>query len=247
MRNQADTLEKQADEMEERLNKAGTLKSHDVPSGSWTSKVCFEDLPNFKECIKLANAADGIDAVVKQYTVITRQIVLSPVVDRRKVEDGELKKIGLSSNAAIHRASGILGRLGENDVQARPLAGNVIVVTRGEGEKSKVEFALAHGGDYKKVIPSLENSECVKALAAVRSIAKSLRKRGAKNGIFGYSGIYEEIEKMKSELKKLEGKDLRYATLRYKNALELENAFTTALDRVGDGLINWVAASIKAG
>lgn len=247
MNNQADLLEKHADDMEARLKKISALHSHEVPSGSWTSKVCFEDLPNFKECIKLANSADGLEAVVKQYTVLTRQIVFSPVIDRRKMENGELTKIGYSSNAAIHRASGYLGRFGEADVQARPLAGNVIVVTHGEGDKGKVQFAVAHGGDYKKQIPSLEVNECNKALTAVRTIAKTLRNRGAKNGVFGYSGIYEEIEKMKAGLKNHKGAELRVATLRYKNALELENAFTTALDRVGDGLINWVAASIKAG
>ncbi|QXO09540.1 hypothetical protein pEaSNUABM11_00116 [Erwinia phage pEa_SNUABM_11] len=244
---QAAALEKHAEQLDAKLGQVETLNSHTVPSGSWTSKVCFEDLPNFKECIKLSNAADGMDAVVKQYTVITRQIVLSPVIDRRKLEDGELTKIGYSSNAAIHRASGILGKFGEDDVQARPLAGNVIVVTRNQGDKGKVQYAIAHGGDFKKVIPSLEKSECVSAVKAIRKIAASLRKRGAKNGLFGYKGIYEEVEKMKAELLKLEGADLKKATLRYKNALELENAFTHALDRVGDGLVNWVTASIKAG
>ncbi|QVW55104.1 hypothetical protein pEaSNUABM29_00060 [Erwinia phage pEa_SNUABM_29] len=239
-------LEKHCDQMESWLAKQATLDAKEAKSGSWTSKVCFEDVPDLPQCLKLANSADAIDAVVKQYTVVTRQIVTSPVVDRRKMENGELKKISYSSNAAIHRASGILGRFGEDDVEARPLAGNVIVVTRGEGDKAKVEFAVAHGGDYKSEIVSLNKAQCTQALKAVRTIIKSLEKRAAKNGALGYSGIYTELEKMKGEMKKMGGDELRVATRRFKNAVQLEDAFTTALARVADGLINWVGASLKA-
>lgn len=245
MQNQCDRLEKHADDLEARLAKAGTLQSHEVKTGSWTSMVCLEDVPNFKACLALARKADALEAVVKQYTVATRQ---NPIVmGRYKETDDGFEKLGYSTNAAIHRASGILGRFTEANVKARPLAGNVIIVTRGEGEKERVEFGVAMGGNYKDKIPALETKECKEAIAAIRSIAKTLRNRGAENSLFGYHGIYKEIEKMKADLKKYEGKELKAATWRYKNALQLENGFTVALDRVGDGLVNWVAASIKAG
>ena len=49
---------------------------------------------------------------------------------------------------------------------------------------------------------------------------------------------------MKSELKNLEGAELKEATLRYRNAMAMEDAFTTALVRVAEGLMEWTKQSL---
>lgn len=246
MTKNAEKIDEHVVKMEGWMKRTSHFTAKEVPSAGWCARVCYEDVPDLKECIKLANSANGLEAAVKQYTIVTSQMVLDPGKIKRKVEDGELKVIGYSTAAAVHRASGILGRFGEEDVQARPMAGNVYVVTYGEGEKAKLDFGVGNGGNYRDTVAALTESECRQALAAAKKIAKALRDRGAKNGIFGYSGIYEEVEKMKAQLKDMHGDELRVATRRYKNALKLEDAFTTALDRVADGLISWVGATLKA-
>lgn len=86
--------------------------------------------------------------------------------------------------------------------------------------------------------------QCGKAIEAVEALIKSIAARGTKNRVVGYTGIYEEVEAMKSELKNLEGDELKEATLRYRNAMAMEDAFTTALVRVAEGLMEWTKQSL---
>lgn len=243
---QANRLEEHLNDAEGWLRRTTTFDATRIKTGSWTAKVCFEDKPDLTACLKLADSANSLEAVVKQYTIVVNQMALNPSDLRRKLEDGELKKIGYSSNSAIHRASGIIGRFTGDDVQARPLAGNVIIVTHGSAEKPVVEFGVGHGGEYGDEMKALTKAECVKALTAARKIVKTLRDRSAKDGVFGYTGIYKEVEKMRDNLKELKGEELRIATRRYKNAIQLENGVTTAMGRVGEGLVEWVARTLKA-
>lgn len=78
----------------------------------------------------------------------------------------------------------------------------------------------------------------------MKKIIRALRQRGTKRRSVGYTGIYDEIQRMKKELKSLDGRELRDATVRYKNALRLEDAFTTSLVRVAEGLLEWCRLSL---
>jgi len=246
MTSKATLLENRRQKVEKHLQAKDTLSTAPLTAGMWVSKICFEDKVSLEECLKLASQSQAMDAAVKQYTVNVRQFE-GLLVHRYKNEDGVLSKIGYPSNAAIHRASGILGRFTEKDVQARPLAGNVIIVNHGRAPKEKVEFAVAREAKLSNELEPLNKAECQKALGAVKTIAATLRDRGVKRGVFSYSGIYAEMEQMQQQMESLEGEELRSAMLYYKNAMALEDAFTTALARVGDGLLNWVTASVKAG
>lgn len=243
--NRADAMEKKADKLGFRLGKVDEIPHSTFRTGIWASEVCFEDKIDFEACLKLANSVNAIDAAIKQYTVNVRQYE-GLLVNRYKNEDGVISKIGYPSNAAIHRASGILGRFTENDVKARPMAGNVIVVTRGKPPKEKVDFAVAAEAKLMATMNTLNKSQCLDALKAIRKIAETLKGRGVRVGWKGLTGIYDEMEKMRGDMENMEGEELRAATLYYKNAMALEDAFTTALMRVGDGLLNWVTASLKA-
>lgn len=241
----ANTMERRRQKLEQKLGSA-EIHPQDVRTFAWISKVCYEDKPSLDKCVELAGKSSAIAAAVKEYTVKVDQTGL--VVKReKKNDDGTLDKISYPSNAAIHRASGMLGRFTEKDVKARPLAGNVIIVTRGFGSKEKVEFGVAREAQFNGKIETLSKSDCEKALGAVKDIIKSLSDRGARRGVFSYTGVYDEMEGMRNHLDSLSGEELRLATLQFKNALQVEDAFTTALARVGDGLMDWVQSSIKAG
>lgn len=243
MTNKATTMENRRLKLVKKLDGANAISDKPFRAALWASQVCFEDKPDFNACIKLANSFAALDAVVKEYTVSVFQTD-GFIIGRYKEEEGVFKKIGYPSNAAIHRASGLLGRFTEADVQARPLAGNVIVVNYGRQPRIKVDFGVAREAKIGGTMEPLNKAQCEKALAAVEKIAKTLKDRGVKRGAFSYSGIYEEMEKMKAGLDSLEGDELRTATLLYKNSFKLEDAFTTALARVGDGLLSWVQSSL---
>lgn len=238
----ATTLERQCEKLQSRVALLKEVPEHPVYTGLWTSCICYEDKPNFEECIRLAENADKSDAMIKKYTVLTRSVLGKS----RKVEDSSLERLGRSTNWAIKRSAGILGIVNPfNEIEAYPLAGNVIIVTYlTPGRAEKYRYAVARNGDYGETIEQLNIEQCRTALKSAYQIASTLRDRGTKRRVFGYHGIYDEIEKMKGELEGLEGKELKEATLRFKNALQLEDAFTTALARTGDGLVTWVKSSI---
>lgn len=126
-------------------------------------------------------------------------------------------------------------------MEAFPVPGNIVVV---EHHSGKVSWAIARDGEYGETIKSLDMHQCGKAIEAVEALIKSIAARGTKNRVVGYTGIYEEVEAMKSELKNLEGDELKEATLRYRNAMAMEDAFTTALVRVAEGLMEWTKQSL---
>lgn len=245
MTNKATTMDNRHEKLLQKLHNA-EIHPQDIRTFTWLSEVCYEDKPDLSKCVELANHANAIADIVKEYTVKVNQ--MRAIIERSKQnEDGSLEKIGYPSNAAIHRASGILGRFTEKDVKARPIAGNVIIVTRGFGAKEIVEFAIAREASWSGKVETLSKSDCQKALDAVGKIVKSLRDRSVRRGVFSYTGVYDEMDKLRENMANLEGSELRAATQRFKNAIQIEDAFTTALVRVGDGLMNWVQASIKAG
>lgn len=241
----AEGMEKKRQKLDRLLDETKTLREDPIQTLAWASKVCLLDDVDLRACLYLADHTDDYDEAVKKYTIKVRQYE-GLLVGRYKEEaDGSLSKIKYGSNAAIHRASGILGRFTQNDVKARPLAGNVIIVTRGTGVKEVVDFATAAETKFAGKLQPLSREECKKALGAVEKLVHALRARGARHGAFGYTGIYHEMEMMQDNMKSKEGEELRAAMLLYKNAMKMEDAFTTAMTRTGDGLLNWVAASLK--
>ncbi|MCU6406041.1 hypothetical protein KW817_24115, partial [Enterobacter quasiroggenkampii] len=59
-------------------------------------------------------------------------------------------------------------------------------------------------------------------------------------------GIYQEAEKIRDKMYKVDRDEISEVKCAYKNVIKLEDAVTTALDRVADGLLSWVKATIKA-
>ncbi|EGN9442772.1 hypothetical protein IS230_004729 [Salmonella enterica] len=246
MTGKMDKLKKDADRLEDRLKEVKNFSAKTVPAGTWCARVCFEDVPDLKECLKLVDSVNGFEAAAKKFLVVTNPSALGPKDVHRKVEDGIVKELSYSSSAAIHRAMGIIPNLLGTDVTAYPLAGNVYIVTQGELGKSKTTFGIGNGGKYKNTIAALTERECQQALKAVRKIADLMESRNAKNGLFGYSGVYQEAEKIKDKLYKVDRDEIAEVKRSYKNVIKLEDAVTTALDRVGEGLLDWVKATIKA-
>ncbi len=237
----ASSLERKLQKLKARLSLLGdkdTLKPRDCDTGSWTTKVCLEDKPNVNACIDFSKNLNAIDGMVNEYTVKTRTIIGKS----KKVTESGLERVGRSTSWAIKRSAGLLGILDPfKSVKAYPWPGNVVVV---EHHNGKIEWAIARDGDYGHTIKSLNLHEIGKALEAVDRIIRALRQRGTKRRSVGYTGIYDEIQRMRKELKSLEGRELRDATVRYKNALRLEDAFTTALVRVAEGLLEWCRLSL---
>lgn len=234
--------------MERKLNKLKTrmsllddhktLAAVDVHTSSWTSKVCFEDRPDFEACVKFSKQTNAYEGVVQKYTVYTR----TALKKSKAFEGPGLKQISKSTNWAVKRAAGLLGIIDPfKKVEAFPVPGNIVVV---EHHSGKVSWAIARDGEYGETIKSLDMHQCGKAIEAVEALIKSIAARGTKNRVVGYTGIYEEVEAMKSELKNLEGDELKEATLRYRNAMAMEDAFTTALVRVAEGLMEWTKQSL---
>lgn len=245
MVNKATMMEKQRSKLLQRLDEAKDLSGNPIKTMAWVSCICVLDKVSFDACIHLSAHTGDLDHAVEQYTVKVRQYEGLLVGRYKEYADGTLEKISYPSNAAIHRASGILGRFTQDDVKARPLAGNVIIVTHGKGVKEKVEFAVAREAKLGATINPLSKEQCKKALEGVKHLTTALADRGVKRKVFSYSGIYHEIEEMESKLESLEGEELRAAMLLYKNSMAMEDAFTTAMTRTGDGLLNWVSASLK--
>lgn len=237
----ATTLERKLQKLNARLSLIGdkdTLKPVDCDTGSWTTKVCLEDKPNVKACIEFSKNLNAMDAMVNEYTVKTRTIIGKS----KKVTESGLEKVGRSTNWAIKRSAGLFGIIDPfKTVKAYPWPGNVVVV---EHDNGKIEWAIARDGDFGHTIKSLNLHEIGSALDAVEKIIRALRQRGTKRRSVGYTGIYDEIQRMKKELKSLDGRELRDATVRYKNALRLEDAFTTSLVRVAEGLLEWCRLSL---
>lgn len=240
------TMKEDADRLEDRLKDVKTFSAKVVPAGTWCARVCYEDVPDLKECLKLVDSVNGFEAAAKKFLVVTNPMAIGPKEVHRKVEDGMLKELSYSSSSAIHRAIGYIPNLMGTEVTAYPLAGNVYVVTQGELGKSKTTFGIGNGGMYKDTIAALTERECHQALKAVRKIADIMESRNAKNGLFGYSGIYQEAEKIKDKMYKVDRDEISEVKRAYKNVIKLEDAVTTALDRVADGLLAWVKATIKA-
>lgn len=215
-----------------------TMAPVEVHTSSWTSKICFEDKVDFDACVQFSKQTRAYESLVQKYTVRTRT-----ALKQSQVQDGSgLKQISKSTNWAVKRAAGLLGIVDPfQKVDAYPVPGNVIVV---EHRSGKIGWAIARDGQYGETIKSLDMHQCGKAIEAAEALIVSIRSRGTKSKISGYTGIYAEVEAMKSELQNLEGRELRDATRRYKNAVAMEDAFTTALVRVAEGLMEWTGQSL---
>lgn len=232
-------LEKEMQHLAINLKEHKTLDIHPVETGRWTSKVCIEDKVDVHGCIEFVNRGDSLEGAVQEYVVKTRGLLSS----KKVMDTGELNKLGHSTNWAIKRGAGIIGIVNPfKKIVARPMAGNVIIV---EHHNGLVQYGVANDGDYKETIPSLSHRDCEAALKAVEEAVVLLRARGVKRKAVGYTGISDEVEHMRRELKHVEGKDLVMLTKAYKSAMALEDSFTTALVRVAEGLLEYVKRSLK--
>lgn len=240
-----ETIRKQSQKLQAKVLGMGHLDNHNIKSGSWTAKVCQEDEIDIAACLRLADDHASLDSIVEAYTVFTKSILKGPA----KREGDELQKLGHSTAAAVKRASGILGVLGTKAVDAYPLPGNVIVVVRNPGiDSERVQFAVARDGSYGDTVPTLKLEDCKKALQAAEKLGKALYDRGTKRGAFSYKGIYDNIQSLEGQLDRddLSNRQVHQITQRYKNAIEVEDAITTAMARVAEGLIAYVKYSIKS-
>lgn len=217
------------------------LPEEKLPIEKWMSKISVEDKVDFKACIEWAKNPTVLDDAIKSYTVYT---TLTDDASKRENGKFDFSKLGKSSSWAAKRASGILGFSPFNSgSEAWSLPGNVILVSR----KNSASFAVAR--DLEKEdgeIERLSKEQIKEALSAVNDILAHLRERQTKRGVFSYTGIYEKIEEMKKTKEdEVDRKAMIRATKRIKNALAVEDAITTSLVRVAEGLMKYIRASIK--
>ncbi|ANZ50286.1 hypothetical protein PHOBOS_96 [Erwinia phage vB_EamM_Phobos] len=239
-----ETIRRRSQKMQSTVLGMKSWPKHEIKSGGWTAKVCQEDDINVDACIQLAQSHGSLDDIVEAYTVFTKSILKNPA----KREGDSLAKLGHSTSKAVKRASGILGIVKTKAVNAYPLPGNVIVVVRNPGVDSEaIQFAVARDGEYGDTIPALDLATCKKALMAAEKLGEAIYARGTKRGVFSYNGIYDSIQSIEGELERddLSNREVHRITQRYKNAIEVEDAITTALVRVAEGLMDYVQHSIK--
>lgn len=235
----ATQLEKRAGKLAIALKEHKTLDIRPVETGRWTSKVCIEDKVDVHGCISFIGRGGALEGAVQEYVVKTRGLLGA----KKVMDTGELSKFGKSSNWAIKRGAGLMGIVNPfKKILARPMAGNVILIENHDG---LIQYAVANDGDYGDHIPSLSHADCEAALKAVGQIVGLLRERGVKRKAVGYTGINDEVARMRRELKEVEGSDLVKLTKAYKSAMALEDSFTTALVRVGEGLLEYVKFTLK--
>ena len=245
MTSKATSLQTSLEKLEPRMRLAENLPTHPIDTGSWTSKVCVDDKVDVEACIKFADKPDVLDEVVKSYTVYTSAYGRPRT---RKGESLELTKLGKSSSTALRRASGLIGISPINTAaEAWTLPGNVIVVKRGKGINSEiVDFAVARSGDYGDTIDPLDKDTADRALKAAWKLTEHLKTRNVKRGVFSYTGIYEKIEELKTaKAEEIDKKAITAATKRLRNALAVEDALTTAMVRVCEGLTDYVKKSLQ--
>lgn len=233
-------LDRKAKKLKHDLEGVREFSKHEVFTGSWTSKVCQEDEVSLSDCIGYDKRLGSLDDIVKKYTMYTRSVLGK---SRKEGEDG-LERIGKSTAWALKRSAGIMGILDPlSTVEAWPLPGNVIVVRRGKSEPGRVQSAIARDGSYGEKIPQMTVKEANDALDTVIGLAAFLQNSGARAKVFGYKGISDELESMKRNLKDLDGKELKEATIRYNNAVVINDAIITSVVRVAEGLLAYVKAS----
>lgn len=241
----ASSLQNNLEKLEPRIRLSETLPTENIETGSWTSKVCVEDKVDVEACIKFADKPDVLDDAVKSYTVFTSAYGRPKT---RKGESLELRKLGKSSSSAMRRASGIIGLSPINTAaEAWPLPGNVIVVLRGSGINSEVvDFAVARDGDYGDTIEPMDKDTAERAIKAAWKLTEHLKTRNVKRGVFSYTGIYEKIEELKqAKQDEVDKKAITAATKRLRNALAVEDALTTAMVRVCEGLTEYAKRSLQ--
>lgn len=231
-------LERRALKIKQRYDLTKELPEHDeVETGGWVSKVCVEDKVNVHACIDLADRVGPLDAMAKKYTVLVRSVAKG-----QRVRDDSLRPLGRSTNWAVKRAAGILGIVNPfGKVEAYSLPGNVVIVEHGD----KVDFAVARDGDYGHTVPRMEHSQIGDALKAAFTLTTEIKKRGVERQGFSYGAINDEIAKLFQDLEGLEGKDLKDATQRLRNAIKIENGICTSFVRTAEGLLEYCAHSLK--
>lgn len=241
----ASSLQRDLEKLEPRIRLATNLGTDPIETGSWTSKVCVEDKVDIEACIKFADKPDVLDEVVKSYTVFTSAYGRPRT---RKGESLELRKLGKSSSNALRRASGLIGISPINTAaEAWPLPGNVMIVLRGSGVSSEVvDFAVARDGDYGDTIDPMDKATAERAIKAAWALTEHLKTRNVKRGVFSYTGIYEKIEELKAAKQdEVDKKAITSATKRLRNALAVEDALTTAMVRVCEGLTEYAKRSLQ--
>lgn len=223
------------------------LGTNKVTTGPWTTKVCVEDEVDIKACIAFASKTDALEDMVSSYTVFLSAL---NGASRREDSAKELKPLGKSTSRAVRRASGLMGITSvSSGVEAWPLPGNVIVVLRGSvSGHEKLDFAVARTGNFKDTIKPLTKAEAENALKAAYELTGHLISRDVKRSKFSYTGIYDKVEEIKKMAadEEIDEKTEVMLTRRIKNAIAVEDAITTAMVRVCEGLVAYVNASLKA-
>jgi len=239
--NKATVLENQLHKLRKALSEAGELGKGTVDTGTWTSKVCFEDKVDLDKTIEFAGHTKVIEARVDEFTVHVRSVMKG----KKEMDDGTVAKLGRSTGWAIKRACRLIGIVSPaKEITATCFGGNVIIVERIKGN---ITYAVAKDGDYGHTIPALSKADCERALDGAEKAIETLRALGVKRKLTGYTAVDEEAETLKKELKTVALKDLRRVTGYYKSSMALNDGFVTAMVRSTEGLLEYVRLSIKEG
>lgn len=230
-------LERHADTLRQRYEKLKAVPEGKIEVKGWVAKICVDDTPDVQECIELSNRLGRVEDMVKSYTVRTRKL-LTAELDR----GADVAALGRKSTAALRRAAGLFGVInphGKMDVY--PMPGNVYIAFIG----NRIRYAVSRDGKLPDELDRLTLHEIGEALDAADRYIANLKERGVGRKVFGYKGIGDELDSMKSDVANAERGHVVEASIRYKNAVQLEDGTVTSLVRTAEGLLDYVARSMK--
>lgn len=235
--------------LQEKL-KLADPKVRQINSGKWVNKLCVDEEYDLEACIEYANKTKRLDEITKGYTVMTANTFRSP---RRTAIHGNeigLVKISKDSGRAIKRAAPMLG-LGSikpgRGVEAYPLPGNVIITIDStlKGVEA-INFAIVRDGDVPEYIDTVDKSKAEEILKAAYHLTEELIERDVGRKVFSYDGIYKQLDELKKTIEAgdMDKHELKAAKRRLANAIAVEDAITTSMVRVCQGLSEIVAKSL---
>lgn len=236
--------------LQDRVKLAKMEKSRPIEAGKWLNKLCIDEEYDLDGCIHYADKTKQLDNITKGYTVLTANAFRSP--RRTSITGNEigLVKLSRSSGRAIKRAAPMIG-LGAikpgRGVEAFPLPGNVIIAvdTTVKGVEA-INFAKIDDSELPETITSLSKSQAEEALQAAYHLTEELIERDVSRRVFSYSGIYKALDDLKNTIESgdMDKHELIAAKKRLANAIAIEDAITTSMVRVCQGLVEIVSKSV---
>lgn len=236
--------------LEPKVRLKNTFTEREIDTGKWLYNLCVDGEYDLHQCIEYADKDKVLNEITKSYTVHAAALFRDP---KRKVIEGNeihLTKINRSTASAIKRAAPVLGLGAINPgrgVEAFPLPGNVIITLDSTFRGIEVvDFAVIRSGDLPEKIKTVSKHDMESALKAAYSLTEQLIERNTSRKVFSYGGVYDALEDLKKEIESghMEDSEIKAAKIRLSNAINIEDAITTSMVRVCQGLVEITKRSL---